>query len=500
MKRLLRVLMCLGVIALCGMVYATELQLNTVYPQKLLTDTQVVTFRIVLDKPGVLMLQTEHSGNLKADSYWTMRISDQHLQVLSEIPVPGNVPTFNGPRLRLPVGTYEVRLTSGAAFSNAELKISFAFQDESELHVEREPNQTIETATQLEPNRVMLGNVEQSGDVDIYSVQVTEPGRLVVQLESNRQGMLHVWDVALSSADQPELIPIILDDVVHRSEELPVSAQMYYLHVAATTEDAHDQDYRLVARFQPGVPEISPTAVEIGELFEGVYAFGQKKQEFSFTYTESSDTMWGLVIQLNSLDSSVLWEIGLYDSSLEQVWYTVSHENEYSILTYRTEYMPFGDYVLVLQPATEIEEGHEYPYTLVLHTADTFKTRIVMQIDNPEMSVNGVPMDIDPGYATAPVLLPTASTVVPIRSLIEVLGGSIAWDPSTQQVRIEYKGHTLILTIDDNQALCDGKVYPLATSPRIIEGRTMLPLRFVSQMLGCTVDWYQESLEIVIRT
>ena len=500
MKRLLKVMVCLGVFVLCSRAYATELQVNTVYPQKLLTDTQVVTYRIVLDKPGVLMLQTEHAEILKDESYWVLRISDQHLQVLSEISVPGDITEFSGPRLRLPAGTYEMRLTSGTSFSNTELKVSFVFQDESELHAEREPNQTRETATPLELNRVMLGNIEQSGDVDIYSVHIAEPGRLVVQLESNRQGSVHVWEVALSTSSEPEAAHIALDDVVHRSKELLVSEQTYFLHVGAVLENVHDQDYRLVARFQPGVPDIAPTALEVGELYEGVFVYGQEKQEFGFEYTGSSDNTWGLVVQLNSLDPRALWEMVLFDSDLEQVGYSTTHERDFFICYNRHESLPVGSYVLTLQPITEMEEGQEYSYTLELLTSDTFDTRIVMQIDNPEMLVNGVLQEIDPGYATAPVLLSNATTVVPIRTLIEVLGGNISWDSSTQQVRIEYRGHVLVLTIDDDQALGDGKVYPLSTSPRIIDGRTMLPLRFVSQMLGCFVDWYQETLEIVIRT
>lgn len=71
----------------------------------------------------------------------------------------------------------------------------------------------------------------------------------------------------------------------------------------------------------------------------------------------------------------------------------------------------------------------------------------------------------------------------------------VEWDPSAKKTTITFKGKVIELWIDNNTARVDGKhkvidadnlnVKPIMVPP----GRTMLPLRFVGENLGCQVDW-----------
>ncbi len=64
-------------------------------------------------------------------------------------------------------------------------------------------------------------------------------------------------------------------------------------------------------------------------------------------------------------------------------------------------------------------------------------------------------------------------------------------------------GHTVVLWIGKSSATVDGTVTPIDAAnakvvPEIINGRTMLPLRFVSESLGCLVDWVDATKTITI--
>ena len=113
---------------------------------------------------------------------------------------------------------------------------------------------------------------------------------------------------------------------------------------------------------------------------------------------------------------------------------------------------------------------------------------IILQINNPYMTVNGIKKEIDPGRGTVPVIV-KGRTLVPIRAIIEELGGTIGWDGNERKVTIKLKNIQIELWIDKKNAKVNGTLKELDVPPQIINGRTMLPLRFVTEELGCTVDW-----------
>ncbi len=80
-------------------------------------------------------------------------------------------------------------------------------------------------------------------------------------------------------------------------------------------------------------------------------------------------------------------------------------------------------------------------------------------------------------------------TFVPMRAILEALGASVEWEPSTQTVTANRQGLVLVLAIGSGTALVDGSCVPLDAPARMVSGRTMVPLRFVGQNLGETVTW-----------
>jgi YVTN family beta-propeller protein len=119
---------------------------------------------------------------------------------------------------------------------------------------------------------------------------------------------------------------------------------------------------------------------------------------------------------------------------------------------------------------------------------DLSQNKIIFQIGNPMMSVNGVRKEIDPGNGTKPVLV-DGRTLIPIRALIETMGGKVGWDGNEQKVTIELGSDKVELRINQKTAIVNGVQKELDVPAQLINSRTMLPLRFVIENLGCTVQW-----------
>lgn len=124
---------------------------------------------------------------------------------------------------------------------------------------------------------------------------------------------------------------------------------------------------------------------------------------------------------------------------------------------------------------------------------------ITMQIGNPVMTVNGTEMEIDPGRGTVPVVQ-NDRTLVPIRAVIESMGGSVAWDEETQTVFLEYNGDIITLAVGNTTAFFNETANTLDVAPAQIGDRTMLPIRFIAESYQFDVAWDEENSVITISS
>jgi len=119
------------------------------------------------------------------------------------------------------------------------------------------------------------------------------------------------------------------------------------------------------------------------------------------------------------------------------------------------------------------------------------KTRVLrLTIGSTTMqAVSGANVQLD----AAPQIL-RGRTFLPIRAVVEALGGSVGWDPATQMVSISLYDGNVALRIGSSMALVNGVNKPIDAAdpkvvPVIVGGRTLLPVRFVAESLGCLVEW-----------
>ncbi len=150
----------------------------------------------------------------------------------------------------------------------------------------------------------------------------------------------------------------------------------------------------------------------------------------------------------------------------------------------------------------EDKAGNKTAKTVVVDYGQ--KILITLQPDNPMMTVNGTSQEIDPGRGTKPVIIAKWSrTVVPIRAIVEALGGTIGWEGTEKKVTINFKDTVIELWINKPQAKVNGVTKWIDSAnhnvkPIIVNSRTMLPLRFVAENLGCTVGWDAATKTITI--
>ena len=125
------------------------------------------------------------------------------------------------------------------------------------------------------------------------------------------------------------------------------------------------------------------------------------------------------------------------------------------------------------------------------------ETIITLQIDNPNMTVDGRSEEIDPGRGTTPVIV-NDRTLVPIRAIIEAVGGTVDWEQNTQTTTLSYNSDAIRLTIDSTTAYLNDEASELDAAPAIINDRTMLPIRFIAESFKFTVGWDEATQTVTV--
>jgi hypothetical protein len=125
-------------------------------------------------------------------------------------------------------------------------------------------------------------------------------------------------------------------------------------------------------------------------------------------------------------------------------------------------------------------------------------TTIKLQIGSTYFTLNG-----QTKYLDSPPVIKNGRTILPIRAVVEGLGGNVVWDAAAKKVTVTLGSNKIELWIGKNSAKVNGISKPIDSTnakvvPEIINGRTMLPLRFVTENLGATVLWNGDTQTITI--
>lgn len=126
-----------------------------------------------------------------------------------------------------------------------------------------------------------------------------------------------------------------------------------------------------------------------------------------------------------------------------------------------------------------------------------FKHFILLKLNDPYMSVDGINSEVDEGRGTTPIIL-NGRTMVPIRAIVEAMGGEIGWDDASQKITLDARGSNIEMWINKKNITVNGSKKEMDISPILKNGRIFLPIRFVGENLKCKVDWINSTEEIVI--
>ncbi len=129
------------------------------------------------------------------------------------------------------------------------------------------------------------------------------------------------------------------------------------------------------------------------------------------------------------------------------------------------------------------------------------------EIISDKMSVEGADwiLGVDVRYNgkflnyDVPPYIKEGRTMIPVRALGEALGADISYDDATKTAKIARDGSVIEITMNSATAYVNGTAYTLDAPAENVQGRIFVPVRFVSEGFGLSVQWEPTTKSVLIK-
>ncbi len=159
---------------------------------------------------------------------------------------------------------------------------------------------------------------------------------------------------------------------------------------------------------------------------------------------------------------------------------------------------PIGRYNYRYVTDTSNDTTPENEYLPIKRTAaDVLENHTVMMLDNPQAFRDGEIVAIDSANPNITPKIINDKTMVPLRFVSESLGAEVEWNERRQMAAFRKAGITVQVTVDSDEMLINKTKVKLQSPATLIDDRIFVPLRDVAEALETQVLWQEPGMIIV---
>lgn len=174
----------------------------------------------------------------------------------------------------------------------------------------------------------------------------------------------------------------------------------------------------------------------------------------------------------------------------------LTKNKEYKVEVYATNAVGFSDIASV---DVKTKSGYSSSSTGSSGSSVNSNSKVdkivTLLIGSKQYWINGEQKSMD----VLPYIDPNNRTMIPVRFAAEALGCKVVYDADKRTVTITKGEDVCVLTIGSNQYEWNGNIYTMDTQATIMENRTMIPVRFVTEALGGSVTYADQEITIAME-
>jgi lysophospholipase L1-like esterase len=121
--------------------------------------------------------------------------------------------------------------------------------------------------------------------------------------------------------------------------------------------------------------------------------------------------------------------------------------------------------------------------------AEKLKSQMVLCVGSGDAYVNNEKINIDQDHPEVVPVVKNGRTLVPVRFISESTGAKVNWDENTKKISITHVGKEIEMTLGSNVMKVNNEEIKLDVPPTVENNRTFIPLRALVEALGKNVYW-----------
>lgn len=130
-------------------------------------------------------------------------------------------------------------------------------------------------------------------------------------------------------------------------------------------------------------------------------------------------------------------------------------------------------------------------------TSQSLSGVVALKVDNPNAYAKGAKTYVDTANLDIKPIVQNGRTLVPVRFISEKIGADVGWYEPTQTVTVKTNAKDISLQIGSTQMVVNGETVTLDVPAQTIGGRTLIPLRALVEALGKQVFWDDRGLILI---
>ena len=145
---------------------------------------------------------------------------------------------------------------------------------------------------------------------------------------------------------------------------------------------------------------------------------------------------------------------------------------------------------------------NKYGKKITLGILSTFLAALLMQ-GGAFAAYMPVDLSVNEKYVktdTAPII-ENGTVLIPARAAADALGcDSVKWDQNSKTATLINNGTTIKITIGKSTALVNGKSKKLSSPAKLVNDRTLVPVRFIAENFSAKVSWDEKTYTCLLYT
>jgi uncharacterized repeat protein (TIGR02543 family) len=229
---------------------ANAMNLNQEITGNLHWNGDVDFYKFTLVNPGRISLNFKHANLENSWEFWRITLHDIDDNILLDFRSRGVDTNITSNNRYLGAGTYYVRIQVNQSWNHSEADYTLTVNyTENTGQFEIESNDSRATATGMNINQAITGNLHWNGDVDFYRFTLTSPHKVSLNFRhANLESTIAFWNITLFDSTQNQVLAFNSRgiDTNLDSQEININAGTYYVRVQVAQSWNHSEfDYTL---------------------------------------------------------------------------------------------------------------------------------------------------------------------------------------------------------------------------------------------------------------